>query len=182
MCDGCAPVPSMLQSTRGARAKAKAFVEIEDRHLCGHASRVHVRMFGPLSIELAGSVLELPASRKVCGLLAYLAMSRRPVSRERLCELLWDNAASDPRGELRWCLSKLRRLLGDTEGHTLIAEGDAIALRTAGWFVDALEVSRAVDRGLVSFDIPALQSLSDLYRGEVLEGSSSNEALNSISG
>ena len=160
----------MLQSTRGARAKAKAFVEIEDRHLCGHASRVHVRMFGPLSIELAGSVLELPASRKVCGLLAYLAMSRRPVSRERLCELLWDNAASDPRGELRWCLSKLRRLLGDAESHTLIAEGDAIALRTAGWFVDALEVSRAVDRGLVSFDIPALQSLSDLYRGEVLEG------------
>ena len=60
--------------------------------------------------------------------------------------------------------------LGDAEGHTLIAEGDAIALRTAGWFIDALEVSQAVDHGLASFDIPTLQSLSDLYRGEVLEG------------
>ena len=160
----------MLQSTRGARTKAKAFVKIEDRHLGGHASRVCLRMFGPLSIEQAGKLLELPASRKVCGLVAYLAVSRRPVSRERLCELLWDDAASDPRGELRWCLSKLRRLLGDAEGHTLIAEGDAIALRTAGWFIDALEVSQAVDRGLASFDIPTLQSLSDLYRGEVLEG------------
>lgn len=154
----------------GARTRAKAFVEIEDRHLFGHASRVHVRMFGPLSVELAGSVLELPASRKVCGLLAYLAMSGRPVSRQRLCELLWDDAANDPRGELRWCLSKLRRLLGDAESRALIAEGDAIALRTAGWFIDALEVSRAVDQGLVSFDTSTLQSLSDLYRGELLEG------------
>jgi hypothetical protein len=68
----------MLQSTRGARAKAKAFVKIEDRHLGGHALRVRLRMFGPLSIEQAGSVLELPASREVCGLLAYLAVSRRP--------------------------------------------------------------------------------------------------------
>ena len=145
-------------------------MEIEDRQLCGHASRVHVRMFGPLSIELAGKVLELPPSRKVCGLLAYLAMARRPVSRERLCELLWDDAASDPRGELRWCLSKLRRLLGDAESHALIAEGDAIALRTADWFIDAREVSQAVDRGLASCDIRTLEGLSDLYRGEVLEG------------
>ena len=34
----------------------------------------------------------------------------RPVSRERLCALLWD-APNDPRGELRWCLSKARAVL-----------------------------------------------------------------------
>ena len=38
-------------------------------------------------------------------------------------------------------LLKLRRLLGDADSHTLIAEGHAIALRTAGVFIDALEVS-----------------------------------------
>ncbi len=54
--------------------------------------------------------MALPPSRKLRALLAYLALAREPVSRSQLCELLWD-APSDPRGELRWCLSKLRRLL-----------------------------------------------------------------------
>jgi hypothetical protein len=58
-------------------SEGEGFVKIEDRHLGGHALRVRLRMFGPMSIEQAGSVLELPASRKVCGLLAYLAVSRR---------------------------------------------------------------------------------------------------------
>ncbi len=77
---------------------------------------VRLRMLGPLAIERGGAALELPASRKMCGLLAYLALTQRPVRRSRLCELLWDEAANDPRGELRWCLSKLRGLLGDAAG------------------------------------------------------------------
>ena len=35
---------------------------------------------------------------------------RTPVARSELCDLLWD-APSDPRGELRWSLSKIRRLV-----------------------------------------------------------------------
>ena len=131
MGDGCAPAPSMLPTTRGARTKAKAFVKIEDRHLGGHASRVCLRMFGPLSIERwAGKLLELPASRKVCGLVAYLAVPWFPVSCERLCELLWDDAASDPRGELRWCLSKLCRLPRDAAIHAIAEE---LSLANVGW-------------------------------------------------
>ena len=82
----------------------------------GKTVEVRLRMLGPLAIERAGVPLELPASRKTCGLLAYLALTPRPVSRGRLCELLWDEAANDPKGELRWCLSKLRSLLGDSGG------------------------------------------------------------------
>ena len=70
-------------------------------------SGIRVRMLGPLTISRDGIALQLPASRKVRALFAYLAMAPHPVGRSRLCELLWD-VPNDPRGELRWCLSKLR--------------------------------------------------------------------------
>ena len=89
-------------------------VELSPQGCHGETVEVRLRMLGPLAIERAGVPLELPASRKTCGLLAYLALSPRPAPRSRLCELLWDEAANDPRGELRWCLSKLRSLLSDS--------------------------------------------------------------------
>src|SRR5688500_3182864 len=71
-----------------------------------------------LIIELLGSprvvrdAAELqPRGRKSWGLLAYLLLADRPVSRERLAELLFP-AADDPLGALRWSLSDLRRVLG----------------------------------------------------------------------
>ena len=39
---------------------------------------VRLRMLGPMAIEREGAALELPASRKTCGLLAYLALTQRP--------------------------------------------------------------------------------------------------------
>ena len=59
----------------------------------------------------------LPRSRKCRALIAYLAATARPQRREHLCELLWD-VPDDPRGSLRWSLSKIRRVLGDA----LVAE------------------------------------------------------------
>jgi DNA-binding SARP family transcriptional activator len=71
-----------------------------------------------LIIELLGSprvvrdaVEVQPQGRKSWGLLAYLLLTNRPASRERLAELLFP-AADDPLGALRWSLSDLRRLLG----------------------------------------------------------------------
>lgn len=74
------------------------------------AAGLRVRMLGSMIIARDGSRLELPASRKVLALFAYLALAPHPVGRSRLCELLWD-IPNDPRGELRWCLSKLRPCL-----------------------------------------------------------------------
>ena len=131
---------------------------------------VRLRMLGPLAIERDGAELELPASRKTCGLLAYLALTRRPAQRGRLCELLWDEAANDPRGELRWCLSKLRGLLGDSGGNVVVAYGDAVTLRLDNCFVDAVEVASAVAKGIETLGADRLQALSELYSGELLEG------------
>jgi DNA-binding SARP family transcriptional activator len=123
-------------------------------------------MLGPLAIELGGAPLELPASRKTCGLLAYLALTPRPMRRGRLCELLWDEAANDPRGELRWCLSKLRGLLGDV----VVTSGDTVTLRLDGSFVDAVEVASAMDGAIETLGTARLQALCELYTGELLEG------------
>jgi len=58
-------------------------------------------------------VLALPRSRKVRALIAYLAViTPHAVGRTRLCELLWA-LPGDPRGELRWCLSKARSVLDE---------------------------------------------------------------------
>ena len=127
---------------------------------------VRLRMLGPLAIERAGAPLELPASRKTCGLLAYLALTQCPVRRSRLCELLWDEAANDPRGELRWCLSKLRGLLGNV----VVTSGDTVALRLDGWFVDAAEVAAAMDGAINTLGATRLEALCELYTGELLEG------------
>src|SRR5688572_20311557 len=76
--------------------------------------RFVVRVLGPVSVTRSGVAVSLPRSRKVRALLAYLALAHAPLSRSRLCDLLWD-VPNDPRGELRWCLSKLRGVL-DEEG------------------------------------------------------------------
>ena len=62
---------------------------------------VEIRLLGPLTVSRAGAALVLPGSRKVRGLLAYLALAPHPIARSQLCELLWD-VPNDPRGELRW--------------------------------------------------------------------------------
>ena len=129
-----------------------------------------LQILGPLTVEREGRPRQLPASRKICGLLGYLALASRPTPRARLCELLWDEAANDPRGELRWCLSRLRGALVDADGAALILSGDFVALRPEAWVVDAWQVTEAVERGLATLDAARLQQLSRLHRGELLEG------------
>src|SRR5215813_5533131 len=76
----------------------------------GELPALVVRLFGPLTISRGGATVALPASRKVRALLAYLALAPHALPRSQLCELLWD-VPNDPRGELRWCLSKIRSLV-----------------------------------------------------------------------
>jgi TolB-like protein/DNA-binding SARP family transcriptional activator len=113
--------------------------------------------------------VDLPASRKVRALFAYLTLSPAGVGRSRLCDLLWD-VANDPRGELRWCLTKLRHVLDEPRRLRVRASQDRVALDLAGSHVDALKVAAAAETGLESFDLHRLRSLSELLTGELLEG------------
>src|SRR5215471_14578391 len=102
-----------------------------------------IRILGPMSVVRNGAPVPLPRSRKVRALLGFLALAPSPVSRSRLCDLLWD-VPNDPRGELRWCLSKLRSLLDDGDRRRVLATGpDLIALDLSECLVDAIQIDRA---------------------------------------
>jgi DNA-binding SARP family transcriptional activator/TolB-like protein len=129
-----------------------------------------LRLLGPLEVRRAGEPLPLPPSRKVRALLAYLAMSGRATTRSHLCELLWD-APSDPRGELRWCLSKLRLVLDTPGRRRVVADGDAVSLDLSDCSVDALDALRGVQQGVTAQPAERLQQLAGLFAaGDFLEG------------
>ncbi len=129
---------------------------------------LQLRLLGPLTVVKVGVEVPLPASRKVRALLALLAAAG-PLTRTRLCELLWD-VPNDPRGELRWCLSKLRGVLDDQARHRVRSEDNALALDLSDCFVDILELENALKSGLETFDGPELHALSALFRGDFVEG------------
>jgi TolB-like protein len=122
-----------------------------------------------MTIARDGAGLLLPASRKVRALLAYLALSPRPVPRSRLCELLWD-VPNDPRGELRWCLTKLRRILDGPGRPRVESSADMVGLDLTDCFVDVNEIVRATEAGIGELDADRLRALLLLFVGEFLDG------------
>lgn len=92
---------------------------------------LRVYLLGALRIERHGMAVKLPPSRKVRALLSYLVMASGGLTRCALCEMLWD-APADPRGELRWCLSKLRGLLSEPAIDRVIARDDTVRLDLRG--------------------------------------------------
>ncbi|UDL87287.1 transcriptional regulator [Mesorhizobium sp. PAMC28654] len=127
-----------------------------------------VRLFGPLTVIRDGATVDLPQSRKLRALLAYLALAPHPVGRSRLCELLWD-VPNDPRGELRWCLSKLRGVLDEPDCRRIETQGDTVALRLEDDFVDAVAVLAAAE-DITTLGVPRLQALARLFTGDFLDG------------
>jgi len=130
---------------------------------------VEIRLLGRTAVVRDGAVVPLPRSRKVRTLLGYLALSPQPVPRSRLCDLLWD-VPNDPRGELRWCLSKLRALLDAPGRARVITADDRVGLDLAGVRVDALDVERAVGGGIARIAHAELAALCDRFAGDLLDG------------
>src|SRR5687768_1915413 len=101
---------------------------------------MEIRLLGPCRVMRGDLDIPLPRSRKVRLLLSYLAVSTAPVSRSKLCDLLWD-VPNDPRGELRWCLSKLRGVLDEDGRARVVTTGQStVGLDLEGCRVDALEL------------------------------------------
>jgi pimeloyl-ACP methyl ester carboxylesterase/DNA-binding SARP family transcriptional activator len=123
---------------------------------------------GTMSVTRAGAPVALPPSQKTRALLAYLAVTQRSHSRERLCTMFWD-VADDPRGSLRWSLSKLRVL--DDKGATRVrADRQSVSFDAESARIDVLEVRGAVAAGLAPLSLERLRELVDLFRGDFLEG------------
>ncbi len=89
---------------------------------------LQIRVLGTFAVIRDGQAVSLPPSRKTRALLAYLAMVERPLNREHLCEMFWD-VPDDPRGSLRWSLSKLRQVVNSDGHERLTADRNFIELR-----------------------------------------------------
>ena len=132
------------------------------------APTLQLRLLGVLTVLRDGVELLLPSSRKVRALIALLAIAS-PMTRIRLCELLWD-VPDDPRGELRWCLSRARSVLDDESRARIHTDGDRVALDLSGCFVDVAELASTLSSGVGQVDLPKLRALSRLFAGDFAEG------------
>src|SRR5512139_2779694 len=127
---------------------------------------IEIRLLGPLAVLRDGRPVELPPSRKARALLAYLAVASHPVARATLCGLLWEDV-DDPRAELRWCLSRLRGVLGD--GAPIVTHDDGGRLELPDGQVDAAALDHALRGGRAAeLDIDRCRTLAARFQGDFL--------------
>ncbi|MCB9933534.1 MAG: alpha/beta fold hydrolase [Planctomycetes bacterium] len=132
------------------------------------ANHLRIKLLGELRVLHDGVPVDLPQSRKARALLAWLAVSGKPHTREQLCNLLWD-VADDPRGALRWCLSKLRPAL-DGDGHArVVADRTSVRLETTELDLDLSDLEHAW-KNATAMDPLQLEAVLEQTQGEFLEG------------
>lgn len=131
---------------------------------------LQVCLLGVVTVVRRGKTVTLPRSRKVRALLALLLLEPSPLSRARLCDLLWDGP-NDPRGELRWCLSKIRGVLDDSVRKRVLTSGrELITLDLSDCLVDAIELDSVVKTGVSQVSAERLAPLGALPSGDLLDG------------
>jgi DNA-binding SARP family transcriptional activator len=139
-------------------------------------ARILIQLLGPVRVEVEGAPLAVD-TRKAIALLAYLAVTGRPASRESLAALLWPDADGvDARAALRRTLSVLNGGLGggalaiDRTSVTLhedVAEFDLRRFRAAlGRARDHRHESNVACQSCIT----ALEEALALDRGEFMSG------------
>src|SRR5262249_3736480 len=102
-------------------------------------------------------------------LLAFLILTGRRHRRDRLCDLLWD-IPDDPRGSLRWSLSRLRSLVEGPGRERIIADREYVSFDPNGASIDLFEIRRELAGGAAKLRTERLLDLAGQFRGELLEG------------
>src|SRR5262245_58610845 len=131
-------------------------------------SSLELRFFGDLEVVRDGERVALPPSKKTRALLAYLAMNPRRFRREHLCELLWE-IPDDPRGSLRWSLSKLRRLIDD-DRERVIADRLTVGVDASDIEIDVRSLHALTAEGAANVPTATLDQAAERYTGNFLEG------------
>ncbi|HSK40765.1 MAG TPA: BTAD domain-containing putative transcriptional regulator, partial [Arenibaculum sp.] len=128
-----------------------------------------IRLLGDIEVARDGERLALPPSRKTRALLAYLALAERPLRRDHLCALLWE-VPDDPKGALRWSLSRLRQVVDEPGRTRIAATRETVSFEPAGAHVDLATAKALLAGGLDAVGTSALAALESEFRGEFLEG------------
>ena len=132
-------------------------------------SVLRVRLVGDLQVERGGVSAVLPASKRTRALLGFLAATHKPQSRQSLCDLFWDGP-DDPRGALRWSLTKLRPVVNHAGNDRLVADRLHVEFRPQAAEVDTARISSLLAGGIEAARMPALEEAAELLQGEFLDG------------
>ncbi|MEK6753704.1 MAG: tetratricopeptide repeat protein [Chloroflexota bacterium] len=132
-------------------------------------AELKIHLLGGLQITRADQAITDFISNKVPALLAYLAVTRRPHTRDKLATLLWGEMTdADAKNNLRQALTNLRKIADDC----LTITRDSIEC-TGDCFLDSTKFEADVKSASTSNLEPASVILTDslsLYRGDFLEG------------
>ena len=132
------------------------------------SSEARLELLGPVRLGNSAGDDLTPKSRKTRALLAVLALSKGPVSRTRLTDLLWGDRGEDQaRASLRQALYELRML---ASGGYLKSDRESIALGPKRLATDLMEIQRLIDErdidglaeALGRIESPILASLDDI--------------------
>jgi class 3 adenylate cyclase len=124
---------------------------------------LRIDVLGELELELDGTRLQLPASRRACSLLGLLALERRMHPRSELAARFWPDVLDESaRTSLRGALAATRKALGPAAERYLETTRERAGLSTEVW-TDAEQFERLAreDR---------YEEAMELWRGELLSG------------
>ncbi len=130
---------------------------------------LELRFLGEMEVVKGGERVELPPSKKTRALLAYLVLTGRAHRRDRLCQLLWEDA-DDPKGALRWSLSRLRVVVDEPGLARIAGSRERVSFEAHGARVDIVELKRLLAAGLSGAPLAELEAWARGFRGELLEG------------
>src|SRR6266850_4814760 len=100
---------------------------------------LRVSVLGNLAVSRHRAKMPLPPSKKTRALLAYLAATARPHSRDRLCSMFWP-VPDDPRAALRWSLTRLRPLVDEHDCRRIVADREQVGFDLDRVTVDILSL------------------------------------------
>src|SRR5215475_12844707 len=131
-------------------------------------SGLELAVLGEFRVFRDGEMVSLPPSRKTRALLAYLAVVQRPQRRERLCEMFWE-IPDDPRGALRWSLSRIRQIVGSADDSCVRADRNTVSLDPGGFDCDFRPIAALKPDLIHKLDTETLESIVDSFQGGFLE-------------
>jgi DNA-binding SARP family transcriptional activator/pimeloyl-ACP methyl ester carboxylesterase len=131
---------------------------------------LRVSVLGRLAVlRQRGTRVQLPPSKKTRALLAYLAVTARRHSRDRLCAMFW-SIPNDPRAALRWSLTRLRPLVDEPDCRRIVADHENVGLDLGRVTVDILSLRNVARNGTDAISTEGLRQATEALEGEFLEG------------
>jgi DNA-binding SARP family transcriptional activator/predicted ATPase len=131
-------------------------------------SGLELAVLGDFRVFRDGQAVPLPPSKKTRALLAYLAVVQRPQRRERLCEMFW-SIPDDPRGALRWSLSRIRQIFGAGHDSWVRADRNTVFLDPRGFDCDFRPIAALRADLIDKLDTASIEAIADSFQGGFLE-------------